>query len=164
MFPATGPTAQSGRHTAVAEPFGVVLDPAGALVFCDLGNHRICRIELRSRALRTLVGTGSAGHSGDGGLARDAELREPYEVRFDDSGNLFFVDMASHVIRRVAAGTGHIATVAGTGEAGFCGDGGRATDAALRQPHSIEIARDGGPPQAARLTRRLKPWPPCPSP
>ena len=131
-------------NTAVTEPFGVVLDPTGALVFCDLGNHRICRVELRSRALRTLVGTGSAGHSGDGGPARDAELREPYEVRFDDSGNLFFVDMASHVIRRVAGGTGQIATVAGTGEAGFSGDGGPAADAAFRQPHSIEIARDGG--------------------
>ena len=72
--PGHGSDGAIGPNTAVAEPFGVVLDPAGALVFCDLGNHRVCRIDLRSRALRTIVGTGSAGHSGDDGPARDAEL------------------------------------------------------------------------------------------
>ena len=128
--------------TAIAEPFGVVLDPEGRLCFCDLGNHRICRVDLRSRRLATIVGTGESGHSGDGGQALEANLREPYEIRFDRAGNLYFVDMPSHVVRRVTPG-GRIDTIAGTGEPGFSGDGGPASHARFRQPHSVEIAPDG---------------------
>ena len=129
-------------HSAIAEPFGVVLDPEGRLCFCDLGNHRICRVDLRSRRLETIVGTGESGHSGDGAPALEADIREPYEIRFDRAGNLYFVDMPSHVVRRVTP-DGRIETIAGTGEPGFSGDGGPAIQAAFRQPHSVEIAPDG---------------------
>lgn len=141
--PGQAPDGPIGTETAIAEPFGVALDPDGHLCFCDLGNHRICRVDLRSGRLETIVGTGRPGHSGDGGPALKADIREPYEIRFDSNGNLYFVDMPSHVIRRVAADGSRIDTIAGTGEAGFDGDGGPATEAAFRQPHSIEIAPDG---------------------
>ena len=131
------------RQAAIAEPFGVVLGPDSALYFCDLGNHRICRVDATSGLLTTVAGTGTAGNSGDGGPAVEAQMREPYEVRFDPAGNLYFVDMASHVVRRVDAQSGVVETIAGTGEAGFSGDGGAAKDAALDKPHSIEIAADG---------------------
>ena len=70
-------------------------------------------------------------------------MQQPYEVRFDSGGNLFFVDMVGQVIRRIDARSGIIDTVAGTGEAGFGGDGGSAREAMFRQPHSIEIGPDG---------------------
>ena len=127
----------------IAEPFGVVLGPDGGLVFCDLGNHRVCHVDSVSRRLTVLAGNGEAGGGGDGGPAREATMHEPYEVRFDAAGNLCIVDMVGHAIRRVDAATGVIDTVAGTGEAGFAGDGGSAKQALFRQPHSIEIAPDG---------------------
>lgn len=135
-----GPFDASAR---IAEPFGVAVGPDGWLYFCDLGNHRIRRIDPEGRTVETVVGSGCAGNAGDGGLAVEADVEQPYELRFDDSGNLVFVDMTAHVVRRVDARSGRIETVAGNGEAGFSGDGGPATEAMLRQPHSIEIAGDG---------------------
>lgn len=133
----------AGTDAPIAEPFGVVLGPDDGLVFCDLGNHRVCHVDLVSRRLKVLAGNGEAGMGGDGGPACDATMHEPYEVRFDAAGNLCIVDMVGHAIRRVDAATGTIDTIAGTGEAGFAGDGGPAKQAVFKQPHSIEIAPDG---------------------
>lgn len=132
-----------GTDAPIAEPFGVVLAPDRGLVFCDLGNHRVCHVDPVSRRLSVLAGNGEVGMGGDGGSARDATMHQPYEVRFDTAGNLGIVDMVGHVIRRVDAATGVIETIAGTGEAGFGGDGGPAKEALFRQPHSIEVAPDG---------------------
>ncbi|HLJ09785.1 MAG TPA: hypothetical protein VKU82_01280, partial [Planctomycetaceae bacterium] len=71
--------------------------------------------------------------------ANRALCSEPYEVRFDTEGNMFFVEMKNHLVRRVDAKTAIISTVAGTGQAGFSGDGGKAAKAKLRQPHSIAL-------------------------
>jgi sugar lactone lactonase YvrE len=70
-------------------------------------------------------------------------LNEPYEVRFDKQGNMFFVEMQNHIVRRVDRNTQQISTVAGTGTAGFSGDGGPAVKAQLRQPHSIAFDPQG---------------------
>lgn len=132
-----------GAAAAIAEPFGVTVGPDGCLYLCDLGNHRICRVDLGTGRIARVVGTGRPGNAGDGGLALDATLLEPYEIRFNAAGDLYFVDMPNHVVRCVDAASGRIATVAGSGQAGFAGDGGPAAQAQLRQPHSIEIAADG---------------------
>ena len=137
-------SAGSYRATsAIAEPFGVAVGPDGALYFCDLGNHRICQLALDERRLEVVAGTGVAGYAGDGGAAGDALLDEPYEIRFDGDGDLYFVDMTTHVIRRIDARSGTISTVAGSGEAGFAGDGGSAVHASFDKPHSIEISPQG---------------------
>ncbi len=96
--------------------------------------------------IRTVVGTGEAGYTGDGGPAADATLREPFMCCFDPAGNLFFCEARNHVIRRMDAGTGVITTVAGTGEPGYSGDGGPATEATLYEPYSLEVDADS--PQA----------------
>ena len=75
--------------------------------------------------------------------ATDAELNEPYEIRFDQDGHLFFVDMMNHVVQKVDAQTGILTLVAGNGEQGFSGDGGRATSARLNRPHSIALDNAG---------------------
>lgn len=121
------------------EPFGVVTSPDGGVVFCDVSNHSIFWIDPASGDTRVVAGTGLPGNDGDGGPARDARLIEPYEVRFDADGHLFFVDMMAHVVRRIDARTGIITTVAGSGVEGFGGDGGPATAAHLAKPHSIEL-------------------------
>jgi sugar lactone lactonase YvrE len=127
----------------VNNPYGLRIGPDGAMYLCEIGNHRIRRVDLKTGVISTFAGTGEKGYSGDGGPATQARMNEPYEVLFDRAGNLFFTDMQEHVIRRIDKKTGIISTVAGTGQAGFSGDGGPATEAQLRQPHSIALAPDG---------------------
>jgi sugar lactone lactonase YvrE len=127
----------------VNNPYGLVIGPDGALYFCDIDNHAVRRLDLRTKKVTTVVGTGIRGNSGDGGKATDALVDQPYEVRFDTGGNLFFVDMPNHVVRRVDTKTGIITTVAGTGQAGFRGDGGPALQAQFKQPHSIAFDPSG---------------------
>ena len=127
----------------VNNPYGLVIGPDGALYFCDLDNQRIRRLDLATKRLTTIAGSGERGYGGDGGPATAAALNMPHELRFDRSGNLYIAERDNHVIRRIAHGTGIISTVAGTGVAGFSGDGGPAARAQLRQPHSILFDRDG---------------------
>src|SRR5713101_8314312 len=84
-------------------PYGLVIGPDGALYFCEVGNHRVRRLDMKTHRLSTVAGTGTKGYSGDGGPAVQALLNEPYEVRFDKVGNMFFVEMQNHLVRRVDA-------------------------------------------------------------
>ena len=133
----------AGEAAKLSEPFGIATGPDGALYVCDLGNHRIRRIDPRDGTVSTVAGSGECGYAGDGGPALAAALNQPYEVRFDTAGHLVFVDMAAHVIRRIDRHTGRIATIAGTGEAGFSGDNGPADAATFDQPHAIEFDAQG---------------------
>ncbi len=137
-------TGASGlSETQVANPYGVVVGPDDALYFCDLDNQRIRRLDLATGRTTTVAGNGERGYSGDGGPATDAALNMPHEIQFDGNGHLYIVERDNHAVRRVDAATGIISTVAGTGEAGFSGDGGPATAAQLRQPHSIAFDPQG---------------------
>src|SRR5690349_10075640 len=78
--------------------------------------------------ITTFAGTGEQGYSGDGEPARNARLNNPYGIARGPDGALYICDMGNHVIRRVSA-DGKISTVAGTGKAGYSGDGGAATQA-----------------------------------
>lgn len=125
------------------QPYGLAVGPDHALYFCEIGNHRISRIDLSTHKLSTYVGTGQKGYAGDGGPAITALTDEPYEIAFSRSGDLFFCDRPAHVIRKVDRQTRIITTVAGDGREGYAGDGGRASQAEFRQPHSIAFAPDG---------------------
>src|SRR5215218_10331334 len=96
----TGSGVAGATGDQINNPYGLVIGPDGALYICEIGNHRISRLDLKTHKLSTVVGTGVKGNSGDGGPAADALVNEPYEVRFDKSGNMFFVDMQNHVLRR----------------------------------------------------------------
>ena len=132
-----------GVQAQVNNPYGLVTGPDGALYFCEIGNHRVRRLDRKTGLISTAAGSGQKGYAGDGGPALQASLNEPYEVRFDRVGNMFFAEMQNHVVRRVDAKTRIISTVAGTGTPGFAGDGGPASKAQLRQPHSIAFDAQG---------------------
>ncbi len=134
-----GPATKAG----VGGPFGVVIGSDGALYICETTNHVVRRLDEKTGILITVAGSGEKGYSGDGGPATKAKLNEPYEVRFDKKGNMFFVEMRNHIVRKVDAETGIISTIAGTGEMGFSGDGGPATNAAMKNPHSIVFDKAG---------------------
>lgn len=102
------------------------------------------------------VGTGAAGDSGDGGPAARAQLNNPFDVAFDARGNLYLSDTFNHRIRRVDARTGVITTIAGTGQKGFSGDGGPATQARLDEPYGVVVASDGTVYFADRLNGRVR--------
>ncbi len=141
----SGATGDGGPATAaqVGNPYGLTLGPDGALYVCEIDTERIRRIDMAEGTISTVAGTGKVGYSGDGGPAREAMLNDPYEVRFDASGNMYFVEMLNAVVRRVDASTGVISTVAGTGERGFSGDGGPAIKAQFNRPHSIALDGKG---------------------
>src|ERR1700674_3429126 len=119
----------------VNNPYGMALGPDGALYFCDLDNQRIRRLDLATKRVTTIAGNGQRGYRGDGGPAVDASLNAPHELVFDAKGDLYIAERDNHVIRKVDRKTGIISTVAGTGTAGFAGDGGPGTKAQFRQPH-----------------------------
>ena len=124
-------------------PYGLTMGPDGALYICEVDSNVVRRLDLKTHILSTIAGNGKKGYSGDNGPALAASLNQPYEVRFDRAGNMYFAEMPNHVVRRVDAKTKTISTLAGTGEPGFSGDGGPAATAQLRQPHSIALDPSG---------------------
>ncbi len=123
-------------ETNLGQPFGVQIGPDGALYICEFGTHRIRRLDLQTKRVTNIAGIGKPGYSGDGGRATQAALNQPHELRFDAHGNLYFTDMRNHAVRKIDR-RGIITTVAGSGRAGFTGDGERAESAQLNQPHSL---------------------------
>ncbi|MEK7764983.1 MAG: hypothetical protein AAB368_01985, partial [bacterium] len=127
----------------VWNPYGLAVDPAGNLHISDNGNHRIRKISAATGLISTVAGTGSAGYNGDGIAAATATLTGPAGIVFDGAGALYIADQGNYRVRKVNAATGLIATVAGTGAAGYNGDGIAATTAQLNLPTGIGLNGSG---------------------
>lgn len=122
----------------------VVPDPSddNILHLCDLGNHAIRMVDLRTGIITTSVGTlCSYGSTGDGGPATQATIGMPGGIDFDkDSGDMYVADYLFHVVRKVDRKTGIISTFAGqAGVAGLSGDGGLAAEALLMHPGTLMV-------------------------
>src|SRR5581483_8335426 len=141
--PGTAENGAKAVDSPLNNPYGLTIGPDGALYVCEVDNHRVVRIDRKTGRITVVAGTGTKGYSGDGGPALAAQLNQPYEILFDRTGNMFFVEMQNHVVRRVDKRTRIITTVAGTGKPGFSGDGGPANRAELSQPHSIALDPQG---------------------
>ena len=123
------------------DPIGVALDHDGNILIADALYHRIRRVT-PDGTITTIAGDGIPSFLGDGGPATAANLQYPTGVAVDHDGNVFIADAANHRIRRIDT-TGTITTVAGTGSAGFAGDGGPATEAKLHKPTGVAVTRKG---------------------
>ena len=128
----------------LSEPFMCAFDSAGNLYIAEATNHCIRRVDQETGVIVTIAGTGDMGYSGDGGPAIHATLNQPYSLQVDSNGDVYVVDRLNYVIRKIDAATGIITTVAGTGEAGYSGDGGPATEAQFREPNDCFIDGRGG--------------------
>ena len=102
------------------------------------------------------AGTGAPGLSGDGGPATAAHLNNPFDLAFSPSGDLIFSDTFNHRICKIDARAGTISTIAGTGERGFSGDGGPATQAMLNEPYGVVVDKSGIVYFADRLNGRVR--------
>lgn len=116
-------------------PGGVAVDKAGNVYIADSYNNRIRKVSTVG-LITTIGGNGTAGHTGDGGAATAANLKNPTGVAVDNSGNVYVLDFDNNVVRKITS-SGTISNYAGTGSLGFAGDGGPATDAQLYKPNGI---------------------------
>lgn len=140
------------RSPQLNYPFSIARSAQGDTYFADVESHVVRKVSA-SGVTSTVAGDGAGydsfgdswappGYSGDGGPATEAKLRDPFGVALDSHGNLYIADNGNNAIRRVDADTGVITTVAGTGAYGYSGNGGPATQAALRSPVSVAIDGD----------------------
>ncbi len=139
----SGFSGDGGAATAatIYNPWGVALDAAGNLYIGDGTNNRIRRVSAAG-IITTYAGTGAAAYGGDGGPATAAQLKNPSGVALDTMGNLYISDANNHRIRKITP-SGIISTFAGTGSAGFSGDGGPATAAQIVFSDGIAADRYG---------------------
>ncbi len=105
--------------------------------------------------ISTFAGSHVDGNTGDGGIASAATMGSPYGVAADPAGNVFIADYFNSVIRKVDA-SGIITTIAGTGTAGFSGDGGPATAAQLNGPRGITLDGAGNMYIADKYNERIR--------
>jgi hypothetical protein len=160
----TGPLGDGGRATkAGMDVCGTTVDHSGNLVVGDLAHHRV-RVVAASTGtfygqamtaghIYSIVGTGKAGFSGDGGPATQAKINTPFGVAVDPAGNVVLSDGFNQRVRMVAEQTGtfygkattagHIYTIAGNGKGGTSGDGGPATKAEFHLPQGVAIDAAG---------------------
>ena len=124
-------------------------DEAGNLYIVDQQNARIRMIDTDG-IITTVAGTGTLGHSGDGGPALEAEFSWARGSNPNPSGGivyhegmLYISDTEADVIRVMDVVMGTIDAFAGTGEAGAAGDDGPAIEAQLNGPRDLEIGPDG---------------------
>jgi sugar lactone lactonase YvrE len=140
-------------------PMAVTVGPDDSVYVSDAANSRIRRITSDGK-IQTVTGfgggegIGGAGFVGDGGPAEKAKLFSPADVKFDTAGNLYISDSGNNRVRVIRGGA--ISTIAGTGRAGFGGDGKEAGAAELNTPQKIAVAKDGSVFIADRGNQRVR--------
>ena len=126
--------------TGAGAPTAVAADAAGNVYFSDYVGKQIRQVSPSGR-IKTVAGNGKAAFSGDKGAALSAGM-DPLDIAFDAQGDLFVADALNNRIRKIAPDQ-TITTVAGTGAAGYAGDGGLATSATLRHPTGVAVDTNG---------------------
>jgi sugar lactone lactonase YvrE len=121
----------------------LAVDGAGNLYVAEHTGQKIFRVSPDSGAITVVAGTGVVGFSGDGGPATSAMIASPSHMTFDAAGNLYFADTLNARVRKIAAGSNIISTVAGISAIGFAGDDGPATAAQLNTPTGVAVDAAG---------------------
>jgi sugar lactone lactonase YvrE len=139
-----GPAAAASLNYA----HGVGVDSSGNVYVADTKNNRIRKVALSTSGTGTITTVAGSGDpyydaSQDGGPATAANINNPYAVTADSAGNIYISDTYNHRIRRVAAGTGIISTIAGNGNPSWTGDGPDATQVGLNGPRGLALDAAG---------------------
>jgi uncharacterized protein (TIGR03437 family) len=133
-----GYTGDNGAATSaeLALPGGIAFDKSGNMYIADGQNNVIRKVS--GGTITTFAGNGTAGYTGDKGVATSAELNNPTGVAVDSMGNVYIADSANQVVRMVSP-SGTITTFAGSNVAGFEGDTGPANQAELNFPTAVAV-------------------------
>jgi sugar lactone lactonase YvrE len=140
-------------------PQAVAVGPDGMVYISDSANSRIRRVGADG-VIQTIAGfglgsgEGGAGFAGDGGPADKARIFSPADIKFNSLGDLYFPDSGNNRIRLITHGV--MVTIAGSGQAGFGGDGGKALSARLNTPQKLALAADGSIYVADRVNHRVR--------
>lgn len=140
-------------------PTRVTFDGFDNLFIADQCNHRIRKVDTNG-IITTVAGSGTpgaafGGFSGDGGPATAAQFKHPTAVTVDSGGNIYITDQVNNRVRRVDR-SGTVTTVAGSGAAGFSGDGGAATAAAMTTPGAVALDAAGTLYIADNINHRIR--------
>jgi|HubBroStandDraft_6_1064221.scaffolds.fasta_scaffold25382_3 uncharacterized protein (TIGR03437 family) len=143
--PGTGFSGDGGPASAagLSNPMGLAIDSMGAMYIADSRNNRIRKITTDG-LIQTIAGDGGPTSNDDAACfaPNDAFLKGPSAIAVDHDGNVFVADTGNNRIRKVAS-DGSAMTLAGTGTAGYTGDGGPATAAELNGPSSVAVDAGG---------------------
>jgi len=134
--------ANTALSAKFVEPFAVAFDKQGNWYVCEHKGERIVRIDKAGKA-SVLAGTGQTGYSGDGGEATEATMFDPHGIVITADQQMYVADTRNHTVRKIDLKTGLISTVAGTGKAGYSGDGGPATKAEFNGTFAIDVDPSG---------------------
>jgi RHS repeat-associated protein len=135
-------------------PIGIAVDTTGNLYIADTYNYRIRKVDTNG-IIYTVAGNGTRGYGGDGGPATEAQFRYPTGLAVDASDNLYVADTENHRIRKVDT-SGMITTFAGTGDAGYSGDGGAAVEAQMGSPYGVAVDPSGALYIADSANQRIR--------
>ena len=143
-----GQTGYSGdggpaKNAQFNQPHSIQFGPEGDLFVCDIGNHAIRRIDMKTGTISTFAGTGKAGPTPDGAKIAGTPLKGPRSLDFDKSGNLWLATREGNQVFKFDLKAGTIHHIAGTGKSGFTGHGGPAKEATLSGPKGISIDTEG---------------------
>ncbi|MEQ1852648.1 MAG: hypothetical protein ABMA01_13790 [Chthoniobacteraceae bacterium] len=122
------------------QPHSIQFDPAGDLYICDIGNHVIRKVDMKTGIISTFAGTGKAGPTPDGAPIAGTPLNGPRSIDFDAQGNLWLATREGNQVFKFDLKAGKIHHIAGTGKKGFTGHGGPAKEATLSGPKGIAVA------------------------
>ena len=130
-----------GKGNALLWPAAIAYDAGGNLYIADSGRNQVFEATLGG-ALLVVAGTGTQGYGGDGGAATAAQLNGPGGVAVGPNGTIYIADTGNARVRAVTSGV--VATLAGTGQGAFGGDGGVPAHASFRAPASLALDGHGG--------------------
>ena len=131
-----------GDQAKLARPQAVAVDPAGQVYIAD-SNHDLIRKLTLDGLISTIAGTGVFGDTGDGGPATAATISGPAAIAYDPgAGAVLFASPLGHRVRQISS-DGTIATIAGTGSAGFSGEQGVPTVAQFNRPSGLAVTPSG---------------------
>ncbi len=133
----------AATQAALHNPISIQFDANGNLFICDIGNHRVRRVDALSGRMETFAGSGKGGTTDDGASYSTAPFNGPRTLDFDAEGHLWLALREANQVWRLDRRTGKAHHVAGTGAKGLTGDGGTARLATLSGPKGIAVGPDG---------------------